>query len=308
MKPLYPAIFKAEESFAFKWAKRPENRSFFHHLMNVCKDFPSVLMSYSAVPGMPEITAEIGKSLIDAGVNVFLPSEASPICAFSQSISARQVPMGLYVSYDRKSELYSMAAITNYGGPINEKDVNENDFEESDRAGVLGTTEYSRIYLNNLTGFADQFIEDGPGFRSISIPFPEIEGKLREIPELSILFKTDLEGPDAIISADGQGIEIRKAGNSALATEEICEKIIHYLVKERRTSGTVVGPAGRVQPAVLDGEVVEVDGNLFDMNYNAGFSDLLVGWWDDGIIAHQGSSCFGDGILTAIYYLEALRS
>jgi hypothetical protein len=44
------------------------------------------------------------------------------------------------------------------------------------------------------------------------------------------------------------------------------------------------------------------------MSYHAGFSDLLVGWWNDGVLAHQGSSCFGDAILTAIYYLEAHRS
>ena len=74
-------------------------------------------------------------------------------------------------------------------------------------------------------------------------------------------------------------------------------------------SGTIVGPAGKVKgiPEGI-GEILEIEGSCFDMNYHAGFADLLIGWWEDGTIAHQGSGCFGDAYLSAIYLLESWRS
>jgi hypothetical protein len=308
MRPLYPVKFSGPEAVSFKWAERPENKAFYHHLINVCQDFPSVLMAYSADSGAAETAAELSHSIIDSGINVFLPSEPVPICAFSQSIGARQVPIGLYLSAASETGSFTLAALTNHGGPIDEQDVLEAEPKKNDRSGVMGTTEYDRIYLNNLAGFADQFIEDGPGFKDLKIPFPTLEEKMKEIPELKILFERDPDGPEATISPDGQGIIIRQSSGKIITSEVLSEMIAKYLVKERHAAGSIVGPAGKVKPADINGEVVEVDGNLFDMNYQAGFSDLLIGWWQDGVIAHQGSSCFGDGILTALYYLEALRS
>ena len=308
MKPLYPALLKSEEAFALKWARRPENQTFFNHLMNVCHDFPSLLMAYSADAGLPEIAAEIARSLLERGINVFLPSEPVPICAFSQSMGARQMPVGFYLSFNKTSGLYQLSGLTNHGGPIDEKDVLDKAPVFSDRQGVLGTTDFDRIYLNSLTGFADRFIEDGPGLRSLKMPFPILEEKMRQLPELAILFEKDPGGYTAEVSADGQGVRINDPSGNPLATEVICSKILKYLVKERMAAGTVAGPAGRVEPFCSAGEIIEIEGDLFDLNYHAAFSDLLVGWWDDGVIAHQGSSCFGDGILTTIYFLEALRS
>ncbi len=126
--------------------------------------------------------------------------------------------------------------------------------------------------------------------------------------ELAILFEPDPSGPEAIISPDGQALWLndRKRGN--IAATEIAAVITSYLVKERLASGTVVGPRELQLQVAEPPEFMTVSGSSFDMNYHAGFADLLVGWWDNGIIAHQGSSCFGDAVLTAIYYLEALRS
>ncbi len=308
MKPLYPAIFKAEDAFALKWSQHPENQTFFRHIMNICQDFPSLLLAYSAETGMPEIAAEISRSLLDSGINVFLPSEAVPICAFSQSMGARQMPLGLYLDYDRELQLYVMSALTNHGGPIDEKDVIDKKPEISTRTGVLGTTDYDRIYLNSLTGFADPFIEPGRGLKKLEIPFPQLWEKMQQQSELSILFKPDPDGLTARISPDGQAVSLFAPDGSPIDHEKVCHTILEYLVKERMAAGTVAGPVGRVQPASADGEIIEVEGALFDLNYQAAFSDLLIGWWDNGVIAHQGSSCFGDGILTTIYYLEALRS
>lgn len=306
-RPLYPAILKPDEAHALKWAERPENESFYKHLLNISNEFPSILMAFSADHGLAETAIELGKSFIDKGINIFLPPDPTPICAFSQSIAARQVPLGLYLSFDQQKQMLSLAALTNHGGPLDDQDIIEKQPEENDRNAVLGETEYNRIYLNNLSGFADQFIEEGSGFSEVVIPFNGLDDKLRNQKELKILFSPDKNGPKAILSNDGQGLKIIENGKE-LSDNVVCDKIINYLVKERRASGTVVGPKGLVEPADIAGEIVEVEGELFDMNYHAGFADLLIGWWHGGIIAHQGSSCFGDGILTAIYYLEALRS
>ncbi|MFZ5950835.1 MAG: hypothetical protein ACOYXC_09015, partial [Candidatus Rifleibacteriota bacterium] len=198
--------------------------------------------------------------------------------------------------------------LTNHGGPVDEQDVVDKKPLLTSRTGVLGTTDFDSLYLTSLTGLADQFIEDGPGLCSIKIPFLKLGERLRKAPELKILFESDPAGYDAVISPDGQAVSICDARGIQVDEEFVRQTVIDYLVRERMTAGTVVGPAGKVKPAGTDGEVIEVDGNLFDMNYHAAFSDLLIGWWPGGIIAHQGSSCFGDGILTTIYFLEALRS
>ncbi|MEW6711019.1 MAG: hypothetical protein AB1403_14425 [Candidatus Riflebacteria bacterium] len=308
MKPLYPALFKGDEAFSLKWGNRPENQMFFRHLMNTCHEFPSLLLAHSAGTGMPEIAAEIARSLLDAGINVFSPAEAVPISAFSQAIGARQMPIGLYLDYDRNLQQYCLSALTNHGGPVDEQDVMDKNPPRNSRTGVLGTTDFDSLYLASLTGLADQFIEDGPGLCNIRIPFLKLSERLRKAPELKILFESDPAGYDAVISPDGQAVSLCDARGIEVDEEFIRQTVIEYLVRERMTGGTVVGPAGKVKPAGSDGEIIEVDGNLFDMNYHAAFSDLLIGWWPGGIIAHQGSSCFGDGILTTIYFIEALRS
>lgn len=308
MKPLYPAVFKADEAFALKWAERSENQAFYRHIVNLCYDFPSLFLAWSGETGMPEIAAELSRSLLDKGINVFVPQHAVPLCAFSQAMGTRQMPLGLYLSYDRNLNLYSLAALTNHGGPVDEKDILDFPPKKIERSGVLGTTDYDAAYLNSLAGLADQFIEDGPGLRSLKTPFADLEEKMRLRPELKILFTADPNGLDAIISTDGQGLTLKDRNGVELDAASVCSTIIDYLVNERLAAGTVVGPAGRVKPATEDGEVVAIEGSVYDMNYHAAFADLLIGWWSDGTMAHQGSSCFGDALLSAIYYLEAQRS
>jgi hypothetical protein len=308
MRPLYPAILTADEAVDLKWTKRTENIAFFRHLLKISQDFPSVLMAYAADAGLAQLAGEIGRSLLDLGINVFLPEEATPVCAFSQSISARQVPIGLYLSLNEETGYFNMMALTNHGGPIDENDLSEKEFPRSEKTGVLGTTDYNRVYIKNLAGFADPYIEDGACFKSFSAPFPGIIEELQNRPETAILFASDTDGYEAVVSNDGQGLQLRKPSGQHVSTSEMCEVIVNYLIKERLASGTIVGPAEHSLSAGQQCEVFPVEGSLYDMNYHAGFSDLLIGWWNNGIIAHQGSSCFGDGILTAIYYLEALRS
>ena len=69
------------------------------------------------------------------------------------------------------------------------------------------------------------------------------------------------------------------------------------LKNERFSSGTIFVPKGKQSDFSSFGEIEEIEGNSFDLTYSAAFSDLLLGWWPDGMIAMQGSSCFGDGLL-----------
>ncbi|MBU1106890.1 MAG: hypothetical protein KKB51_09510 [Candidatus Riflebacteria bacterium] len=308
MKPLYPAIFNERQVNHHLWGALPENKTFFRHLINSGKSFPSLVLAFSAAEGMPEIAAALTEGLLNSGVNVFMPSEAAPICSLSQALTSRNLPVGLYLDRIADQSLLTLALLASHGGPLDEKDVLDDAIDNTlQKSGLAGTTELDRYYVNNLAGLADRFIEDGVGFKEIEIPFASIEKSLREAPELKILFQSDPYGPVARVSPDGQSLQIIGKDNHAIAAHEIAGDIARYLVKERLASGTVIGPAGQVSNFSTGCETLAVGGSAFDMSYHAGFTDLLVGWWGDGVLAHQGSSCFGDAILTAIYYLEAQR-
>lgn len=308
MKPLYPAVFTVEECLSMKWSLRPENIGFRNYIFSVCREFPSLILASSAAPGLSQPLAEIAEGLISAGINVFMPPDPVPLCALSQAVSSRSMQLGLYLDCDENCQNLTLTALAKHGGPPDERDVVEEAAALAGRTGVAGTTEIERYYANNISGLADHFIESGPGFRSIEIPFISLEERLRSMPELQILFESDRDGPQASISADGQALILTDKKGVPIPAEEIASVVVNYLVKERHASGTIVGPAGALKNLTGDIEIMPVEGESFDMNYHAGFSNLLIGWWNNGSIAHQGSSPFGDAILTAIYYLEALRT
>jgi hypothetical protein len=309
MKPLYPAIFNIDQTSRLKWAELPENQLFFNHLMNSCKSFPSLILAFSAANGMAALAAHLAEGLLDCGINVFMPGEAAPVCSLSQALSSRNMPLGLYLDCSGESQPLTLSLLASHGGPLDEKDILDSPVGPlQQKSGLAGVTELDRYYANNLAGLADRFIEEGRGFRAIDIPFAGLEKSLREIPELNILFQYDPSGPLARVSPDGQGLQITGSDQRMLPADEIAEDIVRYLVNERLASGTIVGPDDKVSDFSTGCETLGVSGSAFDMSYRAGFTDLLVGWWGDGTMAHQGSSCFGDAILTAVYYLEAQRS
>ncbi|PKL42043.1 MAG: hypothetical protein CVV41_16470 [Candidatus Riflebacteria bacterium HGW-Riflebacteria-1] len=309
MKPLYPAIFSENQASRLVWAMLPENQVFFNHLINSSRNFPSLILAFSAADGLADTAAVLAESFLNCGINVFMPGEAAPLCSLSQALISRNMPFGLYLDRVDSHSMLTLALLSSHGGPLDEKDVLDAvPGHIVAKAGLAGSTELDRYYVNNLAGLADRFIEEGQGFSSIEIPFAGIEKSLREIPELQIIFQTDPSGPAARVSADGQSLYITGRDKRPLSPSEIAGDIARYLVRERLSSGTIIGPVGHVSDYATGCETLEVAGSAFDMSYRAGFSDLLIGWWDDGVLAHQGSSCFGDAILTAIYYLEACRS
>lgn len=307
MRPLYPAIFSAEHLNAMKWADRPENVAFKNYLFNACREFPSLILASSSRPGMSEALGAVAEGLIGIGINVFMPPDPSPICAVSQAVSSRNIQMALYLDADVSCENFTLYVLTKHGGPPDEKDVCEAQPLPGGRTGVAGTTELDRYYASNVSALADHFIESGRGFSSIAIPFPVLEERLRSMPELSALFEHDPNGPAASVSADGQILQLTDRNGRIISPEQVAARIAKYLIKERLAAGTIVGPE-KLAALPEEVETLKIAGSSFDMNYHAGFADLLIGWWSDGTMAHQGSSCFGDAILTAIYYIEALRS
>ncbi len=308
MKPLYPARFRASDIADKHWAELPENITFYRHIRNVCLSFPSLILAFSARPGLSTAAAEIAKDLAACGINVFMPNDAVPICALSQALGSRNLPLGLYLDADDTGDNFTLAAMTSHGGPFDMQDVIVAPFGKSTTTGVVGETDLLSYYAANLAGFADQYIEKGIGFSALDIPFPALIKKLKDTPGLEILFQADPHGPAATLSPDGQALKIFEREKGEIASEEIAMLIADYLSNERLASGTIIGPSGRLTGFSRYPDRIEVEGTLVDLNHRVGFTDLLVGWWPDGSIAHQGNSCFGDGLLSAIYFLEAKRN
>ncbi|NCB37856.1 MAG: hypothetical protein EOM80_03725 [Erysipelotrichia bacterium] len=308
MKPLYPAIFKVDEVADLNWADKPENITLFRHILNTCLSFPSLIMACSAREGLQDVAAALSATLGNLGVNVFMPAAPAPLCSLSQALGSRNMPLGLYLDADEKLENISLTALSIHGGPFDEKDIVDALPATINKPGVAGITELDRYYASNLAGLADSFIEPGKGFSAIEIPFPDLENILRETAALKALFQPDPEGPAAIVSADGQGLCIVEKNGDVLPTAQVASVIADYLIKDRLTSGTIIGPENSMNSIAADCEKIGIVGSVFDMSHQAAFTDLLIGWWNNGIIAHQGSSCFGDAILSAVYYLEACRS
>lgn len=307
MKPLYPASFTAADVARQHWAEIPANLHFYRHLRNVCQGFPSLVLAWSARPGLENFAAGIAEGLIGCGINVFMPQQATPVCALSQAIGTRNLPIGLYLDADPQLEILTLSALSSHGGPFGEQDVLGSPFGKSGKSGVAGETDVERAYVNNLAGLADQFIEAGEGYSSLEIPFQGLLERLQATESLKILFQHDQAGPKAVISPDGQALQIFDRDGRQIPPADVARDIAAYLVKERLASGTVVGPARSMQGFPASLEIVEVEGSPVDLSHRASFTDLLLGWWPDGLMAHQGSSCFGDAILSAVYYLEARR-
>ena len=174
------------------------------------------------------------------------------------------------------------------------------------KEAVIGTTDIASFYIKHLAGFADPFIEKGLSFSNFDSPFNELFEIMQRNENLKILFERDLKGPKAFLNNNGCCLTI-KENNNQITTKDISLKIAKYLKEERFSSGSLFVPVNEKNKFESFGEVIEIEGNNYDLSFNAAFSDLFLGYTNDGMIAMQGSSCFGDGILASIYYLESLR-
>lgn len=312
MRLLYPAIFAEKQAEGLKWGALPENTRFFRHVLNIRNSFPSLILASSAAKGCLETATVIAQGLLECGINVFQPAYSSPVCALTQGLAERNMPLGLYLDKKNNSDKYALYAISRHGGLFDEKDILEGDTPlKIGKTGVLGTTELNLYYLKNLAGFADRHIEPGIAFSELEIPFIGLKELAQKTSGLEILCQKDDSGPSAVISADGQRLTIIDKARGQLKPKEIAGTIAKYLVSERSAYGTIISNSSEACDFDTGCETMGINDmgefNSLNLAYEAAFTDMLLLWAPDGVIAHRGSSCFGDALLTAVYYLEALR-
>ena len=306
MSPIYPIVIPAAQVADSSWATAEEFSSIVLHIKNLCSSFPSILIAYSADFEAKVNAVIMAEEIANWGINVFMPDSAAPLSAISYAITTKAMPIGLYVEGVKNSDSVRLIPISSHGGLFDNQDLKTAFVSAKNKKGVIGSTDILSSYVKHLAGFADPYIEKGLSFSSFVNPFKELKKAMSQNENLGILFETDPKGPKAVIGNNGCLLRLEENGAS-VSTEQIAKRISKYLKEERYASGTLLVPSGNANGFENFGEISEIEGNDFDLIYSAAFSDLLLGWWPDGLIAMQGSSCFGDGILAAIYYLESLR-
>ncbi len=304
MKPLKSAIFREGDLRPGGWAELESTSQLWNHLLDVGSRFPSLTIGWEARPGLSDVVERLAGMLTHAGLNVFLATGPVPVAALSQALGQRMQPLGLYIGETSGGD-YSALAITTHGGPVLETDVREGIVPRTDRVGVMGTTDFLEPYVKRMGQLLDPMIENRVRLSSLSSPFDQLHKRMQPHPEFRPLFEYAESGPKAVISPDGQSITVYDAGGELVPTRRLVEALGIYLTRLRGAAGTLVGPRGTAELAAGISEFSEIEGDALDMSSQAGYVDLLLGWWEDGIIAHQGHAPFGDAYLTILYLLEA---
>ncbi len=307
MRPIYPIIIPADQICKSTWITDLEYSNLVLHIKNLCLNYPSLIMGFSADFDAKVHARFIAESIIEWGINVFMPDYPVPLAALSYAITTKSMPIGLYIEEIKDKESVKIIPISSHGGLFDNQDLKTSPVPVNSKKGVIGSTDIASLYVKHLAGFADPFIEKGLSFSQFNNPFRELSVIMEKNENLKIIFEKDVKGIAASLSVNGCLLSL-KNNESEITTEEIAKKIAKYLKDERFTSGTILVPKGKGSNFSQFEEIEEIDGNIYDLAYSAAFSNLFIGWWENGLIAMQGSSCFGDGLLAAIYYLESLRT
>lgn len=306
MNALRPAVFTADNLADGWWLGDPVNRSFRDYLLYSGSRFPSVLVGFAGRPGLAEVADGVAAGISQAGLNVFLAETATPISALTQAVGQRSMPLGLYLDEAPDGLSYTLLAVGNHGGPITEADLPEVPPSPLGKLGVIGTTDLATPYLNGLRSLLDPSPDPHPRVSRLEHPFPHFEKKFGERAEYRLFTERLPDGPIATISPDGQSLRFAFPGSEPWTTRAMAERIGHYLTRVRRTNGTIISAKGVDLLSVEAGSQIRVEGGPLEYSSRASFVDLLIGWWEPGIIAHQGFGPFGDAFLTLAYLLEAM--
>lgn len=306
MKPLYPIIISKKQLTDSTWLNDSEFASLILHIKNLCADYPSLLMAYSADFDSKSNAQIISETITNWGINVFMPDYAVPLSVISYAMTTKSMPIGLYIEEASQKDTVRIIPISTHGGLFDEQDLKTSYISESKKKGVVGSTDLSSLYIKHLAGFADPYIEKGLSFSSLNVPFVELFEAMKSNENLKILFERSSSDEVATINNNGCHLNIKK-NSEQISTAKIAENIAKYLKNERFSSGTIYVPNGYEKDFNKYGEVVEFEGNDYDLSYTSAFSDLFLSFSNEGMLAFQGSSCLGDAFLAAIYYLESLR-
>ena len=309
MKPIFPFLIPEEELKDESWTSNPVLAANICHIRNVCADFPSLLLGYSA-DSEAKIYSDFITSVITNkwGLNVFLQEDAVPLPALSYAITTRSMPIGLYIEKASDSERPSarVTLISTHGGLFNEKDLRAESVSKPSKPGVVGTTDILSSYVKQLVGFADPYIDDGVCFADLEVPFTALSKMLKAKDSLALINDRQIKGPVARLSNNGCYVDIYN-NNEKITFDKLAYQLAKHLKEERLASGSIFVPKGKGEIFSALGDISEVEENESVMSYFAGFADLFIAWWPEKLIALQGSSCFGDGLLASIYYIESMR-
>jgi hypothetical protein len=311
MKPLPAAVFAAQTAvgpslLADRGATSPLGR----YILASSRRFPSIPVAAAALPHLKGHLDELTLTLTDVGINVFTAGGPAPLAALAQALGPRNIPLGLYLDETPQGDL-RLTGVAAHGAPVDQQDLADDDQGAGfsapavSRRGVQGRTDLIETYTRNLGHLIDPYLEQSIGFSSLAIPFPAIAAVVDEHPAFRLLRFRSAAGPSATISPDGQALHVEMPDGSSLATTDMVRLISHHLVRVRGSGGTIVGPWTHQAVGATYAPTIGVEGTALEMSYQAGFADLLLGWWEPGIVAHQGNGAFGDGLLTAVYLLEA---
>ena len=153
---LEPIVFRLDEANKLLWSEKQENREFFLHICNMCMNYPSIFLGYSASAMAMLKAGETAEGFSKLGINVFMPAEPIPLCAFSQAMTVRNSPLGLYLSSDDTGKLLKLIAISSHGGFFDKQDIlTGKPLLPKDKKGVIGQTEMLNGYVNNLINLSD---------------------------------------------------------------------------------------------------------------------------------------------------------
>lgn len=304
MSPLQPICFSTPDFQGKQWRLGNGGLEAICALRQLTTSFPSILLAFSSSPGAKPFARQVALDIIEMGINVFVGRGPVPLAALSLALIQRQMPLGFYL-HEEIDNHWQLLPVGIHGGPIDADQPLPFETHSTIKTGVLGETDILKSYVAQLDGLFDPFIEAGLRFSSISSPFKEVQELLSENPNFAILNERSDRGPRVEISGDGQALEVFTLNNVKLPTLEIVSAIGRYLIQIRRSNGVIIGPRDDLKEMKKWAECKGIDGTALDMSNNAVSADLLLGWWEPGIIAHQGHSPFGDAFLSMAYLIEA---
>ncbi|MBI3039468.1 hypothetical protein HYY75_10580 [bacterium] len=310
MRPLKPQIFEEDEIRSLFELFPSKKWEFLNYLLFIGAKSSSLILSYSANPGSQNVAHKLALSLNKFGFNVFLPTSPAPISALSLALGERNFSLGIYLSRTLDGK-WAILPLAPHGGLINNEDLPAIPPNFSSSAGVIGEIDLTTKYIRKIAGLLDPEPEKGVRLSVLDSPFSSIEQHFFNHKDFSVFSERDPLGPIAKVDSSGQSLSISLEKASFLSSKEMVEIIGNYLIKVRHSGGTALSPEGNSDITLEFGDSVdsvEIEGDAWDMSFKAGFVNLFMGWWDPGIIVHQGHGPFGDAFVTLGYILEALSN
>ncbi len=309
IKIVEPMVLAPEDLTEFKWGEKIENRLLYWHLIEECQMHPTIFLAHD-VP-QEDSSLEIhfnnlAKEFNNIGINAFMPMHPVPLSAFAQVMAKKAAPISIYLTeVENKLKLTFLGS---NGALFDERNFRRQKPKEAVvKPAVIGATNIIDDYISDLSALADTTAETNAQYKELLLPFPEIkEGTIKNT-NLKSLTESPSGQFSASINSDGQSIEIFNEKSEKIEAKVMAKTIYNYLGSERFASGTVIGPSPLCDKMVENEDFLRVEDKT-QLHYNGAYTDLLLGWWHDGTISHQGCSSFGDTLVTALYFIEAVNA